>query len=123
MVQRLAYFTMHKLLNSNWQYVAETEAEFERRYHGFGRELYAKIRNQMPDLYSGITLYSSEQQPTDSYALCENPYQDFVIQLDPETEVICFWSDSTRCEITSWSDNEYDEALKFIEDEFNNAHD
>lgn len=110
------------------EYEKETYEEFLIRYCGFGKEIYNHLKSHLPYIYNRIVLYKAVRSTgthvgdypylEDSYAYFDDGNFQFEIQLDPLTEVICLCNFKTQIEIGHWSDNEYEDALAFIEQNF-----
>ena len=105
------------LLQPREDFVFETFDDFEKRYDGFGKEIYLKIKEKLPEIFNNLVLYKRINQLEDSYAECTNDKFSFGIQLDPLCEVIVLFNDTKQIEIGYWSENEYVEAINFIQSE------
>jgi hypothetical protein len=104
-----------KLLTPFEDFEIESYDEFINRYTGFGKELYLKISDELPDVFNELTFYKRiNQQPKDSYALCLGGAYSFAIQLDPLCEVIVLWNELKHIEIGRWSENEYHDAINYM---------
>jgi hypothetical protein len=72
-------------------YQIETFEEFEKRYHGFGKELFQKINDELPKVYQYIKL---AYKPSDALCYASAFYDDGLrrieIRLDQEAEEIVF---------------------------------
>ncbi|MDP8033588.1 hypothetical protein QJU43_04635 [Pasteurella atlantica] len=102
-------------------FVSETFDEFEKRYVGFGKELYLNIKEKFPDIFNHLVFYKSiNYQLEDSYAEYKNDKFSFSIQLDPLCEVIVLSNSTKQIEIGYWSKNELVEAINFIQSELLN---
>jgi hypothetical protein len=103
------------LLNPPEDFLEETYADFENRYSGFGKDIYLKIKEILPEVFYKLTFYQRQTfQTEDSYAEYNVDIISFVIQLDPLCEVIVLWNGQKQTEIGTWSASEYDEAVNFI---------
>jgi hypothetical protein len=108
---------VEKILGSG-QYLQERLEDVDKRYSGFGKEIYAKLKLTLPSVFDKLTYYRSlSHQPLDSYAVFEDGKKMFAIQLDPLGEVIALWDNEKQVEIRTWSTDEYTEALSFIRTE------
>lgn len=104
-----------QLLSPTEEFHSESFSAFEKRYIGFGKDLFLRIKDQIPEVFTELRFYQRKPfQSEDSYAEYCHDGKVFVIQLDPLCEVIVLWNDHTSVEIGTWSSNEYDEALQFI---------
>ena len=100
------------------EYEVENYIEFEKRYLGFGKEIYLKIKEEIPEVFRQLTFYKRlTLQTKDSYAQYSGDNYSFAIQLDPLGEVIVLWNDKKHIEIGTWSENEYNDAIHFITSE------
>jgi hypothetical protein len=96
-------------------YVREDFEEMCRRYEGFGKDIYTKLRLILPSVFDRLTYYrATTYQTEDSYAVYKDGTAEFAIQLDPLCEVIVLWNSKTQIEIGTWSTDEYSEAIDFI---------
>ncbi|WP_294322555.1 hypothetical protein [uncultured Chryseobacterium sp.] len=99
-------------------FVTENPEAVDRRYSGFGKDLYRQIEQRLPDVFKDFQYYQRINiQTEDSYAVYYNGQSSFCIQLDPLCEKIILWNENKQIEIGYWSDNEYEDALQFIEAE------
>lgn len=106
------------LLEPREDFVIETFDEFEKRYLGFGKEIYINVKENLPSIFDDLVFYKRINfQLEDSYAEFKNDKFPFFIQLDPLCEVIVLWNGSKQIEIGYWSDNEYVDAINFIKSE------
>jgi hypothetical protein len=110
----------HPLLFDKWDFAEETYSEAMIRYSGFGAKLFDMLDDRVPDILSSFRFFrSTRYQSEDIFAVYESIEEPFAIQLDPSCEVICIWSDTVNTiEIGDWSENEYEEAIKFIQEHF-----
>jgi len=110
----------HPLLFDKWDFAEETYSEAMIRYSGFGAKLFDILDDLVPEILLSFRFFrSTGYQSENIFAVCENIEQTFAIQLDPSCEVICIWSDTVHTiEIGAWSENEYEEAIKFIREHF-----
>jgi len=108
-----------RLFHTQYEFIKETFDEFEKRYSGFGKDIYIRIREQFPQVFEKLEFYQGVTfQPEDSFAQYNDEHHQFVIQLDPLCEVICLWNNYTQVEIGTWSKDEYAEAISLIQTEF-----
>lgn len=106
------------LLQPREDFVIETLDEFEKRYFGFGKEIYSNIEKELPEIFNNLVYCRRVNfQLEDSYAEFKNDQFPFCIQLDPLCEVIVLWNDTKQIEIGYWSENEYVDAINFIKSE------
>ncbi|RAR48401.1 hypothetical protein B0I10_1059 [Flavobacterium lacus] len=106
------------LLQPREDFVIETFDEFEKRYLGFGKEIYSKIKENLPEIFNNLVFYKRVNfQLEDSYAEFKSDQFPFGIQLDPLCEVIVLWSDCKHIEIGYWAKNEYEDAINYIKSE------
>ncbi|MBT3817082.1 MAG: hypothetical protein HOE80_03365 [Candidatus Magasanikbacteria bacterium] len=104
----------HQIL-PNWEFSIETIESVTKRYNGFGYKLFQKLKQYHPNIYSKVVFYRSKTyQSEDVYAVCEGIPNEFMIQLDPDCEVIVLSNGKNTVEIGSWSDDEYIEAIECI---------
>jgi len=110
----------HPLLFDNWDFTEETYSEAMTRYSGFGAKLFDNLADRVPGILSFFRFFrSTGYQSEDIFAVCEAIERPFAIQLEPSCEVICIWSDTVNTiEIGDWSENEYEEAIEFIQEHF-----
>ena len=115
------------LLSDSQEYVQETYEDFYNRFNGFGKEIFNKLKIELPYVFENLTLYKAIKstgkhiggfQPLDSYAIFDDENIQFVIQLEPLSEVICLFNDKTGIEIGYWSEDEYRDAINFIKQNF-----
>lgn len=107
------------LLQPREDFIIETFDDFKNRYFGFGKEIYSKIKDDLPEIFDKLVFYKRLNfQIEDSYAECKNDQFSFCIQLDPLCEVIALWNDTKQIEIGYWSENEYLSAINYINSEF-----
>ncbi len=107
------------LLNKTLKYKSESIQEVLNRYSGFGADIFSKISEFYPELYSNLKYYRAiAVQTNDVFAVCENIANEFAIQLDPDIEIICIWDEKNSIEIGDWATDEYQEAMSFIEECF-----
>jgi hypothetical protein len=110
--------TENAMLGTMEEYIPESHEEAGRRYSGFGKDLYRQIEQRFPDVFRNLQYYQRMTiQAEDSYAIYNNHQNSFCIQLDPECEKIILWNEEKQIEIGHWSDNEYEDALHFIQSE------
>ena len=103
----------------DWEYREESWGEFNKRYSGFGKDLYINIKERFPEIFEKLKYYQSvEFQTEDSFATYSDGITTFGIQLDPLIEVIVLWNKENHLEITSYTDNEYEVAMNFIKKKF-----
>lgn len=90
------------------------------RYSGFGAKLFHILNDRVPGILSWLRFFrSTGYQSDDVFAVYENAERPFCIQLEPSCGVICIWSETVDgIEIGDWSENEYEEAIEFIEEHF-----
>lgn len=69
-------------------FINETYEDFKKRYLGFGKEIYTKIKNNIHD--SEFQFYQAIDFQL--YAIFKNDQFSFEIQLDPLCEVIVLWN-------------------------------
>lgn len=106
------------LLKPREDFAIETYNEFEKRYLGFGKEIYTNIKKSLPNIFNNLVFYRRINfQEEDSYAEYKNDQFSFCIQLDPLCEVIVLWNDTKQIEIGYWAKNEYEDAINFIKSE------
>ena len=106
------------LLQPQEDFVIETFNEFEKRYLGFGKEIYSNIKKELPEIFNNLVYYRRVSfQLEDSYAEFKNEQFPFCIQLDPVCEVIVLRNDTKHTEIGCWSENKYVDAINFIKSE------
>ncbi|MBS7565765.1 hypothetical protein KHS38_15255 [Mucilaginibacter sp. Bleaf8] len=106
---------MHPLLSRNETYQEESFEAMQLRYQGFGKDLYQRIRVELPEVFDHLIFYKATRyQTTDSYAIHDGDSKPFAIQLDPDIALIIFWNLTVHVEIGTWSQDEYGEALNFI---------
>ena len=81
----------------------ETFAEFSKRYSGFGENLYEFLKLNYPRFFCKLTFFRDvvERSPV-SYAFYKDERNSFIIQLDPECDVIILWDDIEHIEFGSW---------------------
>jgi hypothetical protein len=110
----------HPLLFDNWDFAEENYSEAMTRYSGFGAKLFNILDDRIPDILPSFRFFrSTGYQSEDVFAICENIERPFAIQLEPSCEVICIWSDTVNTiEIGGWSENEYEDAIEFIQEHF-----
>ncbi len=72
-------------------FVPEKLGKVERRYSGFGKDLYRRIEHRLPHVFRKLQYYQRINiQMEDSYAVCHNDKNSFCIQLDPLCEKIIY---------------------------------
>ena len=110
-----------ELIEERQDFLKENSNEVVKRFSGFGKDLYAQIEAQLPDIFSKLTYYRRIScQTDDSYALYEHPTQSFAIQLEPKGEVIVLWNATKFIEIGFWSQNPCEDAISYIKKELLN---
>ena len=120
---------LSELLGNCQEYEGETYEEFLNRYKGFGKEIYTKLKDELPSIFNDLKFYSAVRSTEkcvgnfpyieDSYAIFDDGEIMFIIQLDPETEVICLSNWKTQIEIGVWEQIDfYKESIDFIKKEF-----
>ena len=103
------------LLTSNEDYIEETFDDVSRRYSGYGKEIYRRLRDEMPKVFNNLTYYQClTSQTQDSYAIYSHNDKSFAIQLEPIGEVIVLWNNEKQIEIGFWSKDEYRDTINFI---------
>jgi hypothetical protein len=103
------------------QYHQEEFDDLNKRYSGFGKEIYTRLKSTLPSVFDKLTYYRSlNYQTNDSYAVFKDGDKVFAIQLDPLCEVIVLWNDEKQVEIGTWSADEYGDAISFIKTELIN---
>lgn len=110
----------HTLLRKDISFAEESYISFKKRYDGFGKDLYDLVRTRHPDVFLAFVFYRSlnDSQPLDSYAVYSNGSKSFAIQLNYIGEIIGLWNYEVAFEIGTWAENEYDLAIKAIEENF-----
>jgi hypothetical protein len=110
----------HPLLFDEWNFAEETYAEATTRYSGFGAKLFDMLNERNPDILLCFKFFrSTGYQSDDVFAVYESSTMPFAIQLEPSCQRICIWSNTVETiEIGDWSDNEYEEAIAFIKENF-----
>jgi len=112
----LARQTEMNLLSPSGDFVIETYDDFESRYRGFGKEIYYRIKQTLPEVFRHFTFYRClTSQKVDSYAEYESDKLAFCIQLDPLGEVIVLWNQEKQIEIGFWTKDVYNEAIIYIQ--------
>jgi len=110
------------LLPENYDFRQETYDAVCSRYAGFGRNLFATLREAMPSAFNSLLFYrASVHQESDVYAVCHWAQTNFAIQLDPYCEVIVLWDHSTQIEIGTWESDPSLTAMEFIRRNFMNS--
>ncbi|BDD12661.1 hypothetical protein FUAX_50930 (plasmid) [Fulvitalea axinellae] len=88
------------LLIEKNDFIEERFAEMNTRYKGFGKDLYLKIKDELPEVFEGLKFYQRiKHQIEDSYAIFNDKTTPFAIQLDPLCEVIVLWNHTLQIEI------------------------
>jgi hypothetical protein len=118
-----------EFLPDGQDYETETYGEFYLRFDGFGKEIYNRLKTELPEIFNNLTFYKAVKnngktihdfQPLDSYAIYNGEFKPFLIQLEPRSGVICLTNFKTFIEIGHWSEDEYKDALDFIKQHFLN---
>lgn len=110
---------MKNLLTPFEEFEPENYNDFESRYTGFGKEIYLKLEQELPEIFRELTLHKRLTfQTEDSYAQYLGANNSFAIQLDPLCEVIVLWNEQTHIEIGTWAENACNVAISFIKSEF-----
>lgn len=106
------------LLTPFEEFQSENYTEFESRYSGFGKEIYLKLKEEVPQIFRDLTFHKRITfQTEDSYAQYIGDSYSLAIQLDPLCEVIVLWNNRKHIEIGTWAANEYEDAINFIKSE------
>lgn len=107
---------IEKLLKSYFPLQEESLSEFHERYTGYGNGLYDYLAKHQPEIYDKITLYRSlGNQQMDSLAYYENGVHSFVVQLEPEGEVIVLWNEEIQTEYGTWEPLDYRNIVEYIQ--------
>ncbi len=106
------------MLGAIEEFIPESLEKAGRRYAGFGKDLYRQISRRLPDVFRNLKYYQRiNSQTEDSYAIYNDDQISFCIQLDPVCEKIVLWNEEKQIEIGYGSDDEYEDALNFIQSE------
>ncbi|GEN77371.1 hypothetical protein [Chryseobacterium hagamense] len=90
----------HSIFGIMEEFIPENPEEADRRYSGFGKDLYRKIQQKFPDVFRNLHYYQRIGiRIEDSYAVYCNHENSFCIQLDPLCEKIILWNEETQIEI------------------------
>jgi hypothetical protein len=111
----------YPLLNTSLQYEEESYAQAQARYSGFGEDLFSQLENHFPGFISKLRFFHPHKyQEDDVWAVYEDAAVQFGIQLEPNTPVIVLWSRNpdTSIEIGNWSEDVYEDVIRFIEEDF-----
>lgn len=107
---------MRKLIDrKNWAYVEEEYNQFLDRYAGFGKDVVLALIGTKIAKTSDFKFYkSSGKQECDAFFVFVSKNCEFVLQLDPECEVVVVWDEIERVEFTSWSDDVVQEVMLYL---------
>lgn len=106
------------LLEPREDFIIETFDDFEKRYSGFGKEIYATIKVNLPAVFNNLVFYKHiSSRLEDSYAEYQSDLFPFCIQLDPLCEVIVLWNNTKQIEIGCRAIHKYTDAINFIQSE------
>ncbi|AXR68328.1 hypothetical protein [Leptospira mayottensis] len=112
-----------EILTPKEHYIRENFSEFNARYSGTCKNLYKKISSEIPQIFKKLNFYRNFRDD-DSFAECLNDNLSFVIQLDPDCEVIVLFNGKMQMEFGVWGETKEGEvedlALDFIKENFLN---
>lgn len=102
-----------------WDFIEENYTSITQRYSGFGSQLFTHLNAHFPNILLHFRFFRSLNfQEKDVFAIYQSQSVSFAIQLDPDIEVIVLWDKTNSIEIGAWSEDEYKEAIDFIEANF-----
>lgn len=114
---------VEELFGESQLYEEENFETFERRYDGFGKELYSIIKAQLPQVFTHLKFYRAvaltgrhvgRLQHEDSYSIFSNGAHHFAIQLDYYSVIIIWNYQGLTYETGDWSEAPYEDALNYI---------
>lgn len=106
------------LIGASGNFIEETYAEFLARYTGFGSGFYARLKQQVPEVFEHLVFYKVQSSPEDSFALYDKAEKSFAIQVDPLIEEICLWNPSEQLEFGHWCEDAEREAIAYLKAHF-----
>jgi len=109
-----------EILTPKELYVKEDFSQFNFRYSGSCKNFYRKLNSELPEIFSKLIFYRNFTHD-DSFAEFLTNELSFVVQLDPDCQVIVLFNNETTVEFSVY-DNKDDEtenlALDFIKKTF-----
>ena len=95
--------------------IPESFTEFQSRYEGFVKELFAELQKILQVKGGEMTFFKGTLQPEDAYATLKDRNRDITIQLDPLTEKIILWNGASIIESGDWYNEPIAVAIYAIE--------
>ncbi len=111
----------HPLLPESAHFQEESLSEVQARYSGFGKDLFAELEAQLPEIISNFRFFHKRHnQEEDAWAIYADNNIEFAVILDPDCAVIVLFDGTpgNTIEIGTWWDNPTEVAIAFIEEVF-----
>lgn len=106
------------LVGAEGRFMEETYAELLARYTGFGSDFYARLKQQVPEVFEHLLFYYIQGTPEDSFALYEKGEITFAIQVDQVSDCICLWNPSEQLEFGHWCEDAVGDAIAYLKEHF-----